>query len=66
MPCMIGNRSAEMLYQTGAREFRVRLSNGVEINVDVDLIDLVADVDLIEVGTDSDGTIVCNLVAIAA
>lgn len=48
MAYKIADRNAELLYQTGDREFRMRLDNGVEVNVDVDSITLVADVDLIE------------------
>lgn len=48
MAYKIADRNAELLYQTGDREFRMRLDNGVEVNVDVDSITLVADVELLE------------------
>lgn len=57
MAYKVANRNAELLYQTGDREFRMRLDNGVEINVDVDAITLVADVELIE--REIDGIIYC-------
>lgn len=63
MAYRIADRNAELLYQTGDREFRMKLDNGVEVNVDVDAIELVADVDLVETGRDSDGTIVLAMVA---
>jgi len=49
MAYRIADRNAEMLYQTGDSSFKMRLDNGVEVDVDVMDITLVADVEVVEV-----------------
>lgn len=49
MAWKIADRSAEMLYQTGEFTFKMKLDNGVEVDVHVDEIEIVADIHLEEV-----------------